>query len=152
ETYPEAPGLAETMAAAIQKLFDTYLGEKKFAAARSLLAAFQQRFPQHAAAAKWRDQLSGEAQKLLEQAKARLEKQDLHQARELALRSVQIWPLDDARRLLDDAQRRSPRVVVGVTLPAARFDPASLDDWAGRRGGRLLHRMLLEFTGHGSLG
>src|SRR5262249_33561392 len=71
ETYPEAPGLAETMAAAIQKLFDTYLGEKKFAAARSLLAAFQQRFPQHAAAAKWRDQLSGEAQKLLEQAKAR---------------------------------------------------------------------------------
>ncbi len=152
ELHPETPGLADAMAEAIQGLIDGYLGQQKFAAARALLAAFQQKFPQHPSAAKWQGQLSAEAQKLLDQAKAQLASQHVHEARDLALRSVSIWPLDDARKLLDEAQRRSPRIVVGVTLPALRSDPQCLDDWAARRSGRLLHRMLMEFTGYGALG
>jgi ABC-type transport system substrate-binding protein len=152
ELHPETPGLADVMAETIQKLFDGYLAQQKFASARALLTGFQQKFPQHPSAATWQGQLSTEAQKLFDQAKAHYEAQRLHEAREMALRSVSIWPLDDARKLLDEAQRRSPRIVVGVTEPAVRLDPQRLDDWAARRSGRLPHRMLLEFTGHGSLG
>jgi ABC-type transport system substrate-binding protein len=39
-----------------------------------------------------------------------------------------------------------------VTVPAGSFQPERLDDWASRRSGRLLHRTLAEFTGHGSRG
>ncbi len=152
ELQADLPGLADAMASAIQGLIDGYLRQQKFAPARALLAGFQQKFPAHASGAKWQGQLSAEAQKLLDQAKQQLAGKDLHEARELALRSVSIWPLDEARNLLNDAQRRSPRIVVGVMQPAAAPNPQRLDDWAARRSGRLLHRMLLEFTGYAALG
>jgi ABC-type transport system substrate-binding protein len=152
ELNPQHPGLADAMAEAVDVLIQGHVAAQKYDPARTLLVGLKTKFPKHAAVAKWEGRLSAEAQKLLTESKDHASAGRMHEARETALASVRIWPLEEATKLLDEAQRRSPRLVVGVTAPAQSFDPERLDDWAARRSGRLLHRTLAEFAGHGPQG
>jgi hypothetical protein len=149
---PEQPGLEAALAQAAGKRIGQYVDKGRFDLARTALALLEQRYPQNQTVVQWKERFSAEAGKLLAQADEHRQAGRLHEAREIAHASVDIWPLAEATSFLEDTQKQSPRVVVGVTgLPAA-FDPASLDDWASRRAGRLIHRMLLEFSRDGPEG
>ena len=48
--------------------------------------------------------------------------------------------------------QKYPRVVVGVSVPAAGIDPQRIDDWASHRSGRLVHRRAGRFAAPGAQG
>jgi ABC-type transport system substrate-binding protein len=66
---------------------------------------------------------------------------------------MHVWPdLPQGTQFVDSVQRQYPRVVVGVTMPAAVVQPHRLHDWAARRSSRLVYRTLMEFVGRGTEG
>lgn len=149
---PKYPNLDAGMAAATDRLMTAEVEQDNYAAARKLLANLQACYPQHETAATWQQRLIDQASEKLAASRKQLADGRTHEARELALQAVTIWPLDDAVSFLNEAQRKSPRVVVGVTQPATSFDPAALDNWAARRSGMLLDRPLLTYLGPGARG
>ncbi len=149
---PGYPNLDSGMAAATDRLMADEVAQGNYAAARTLLANLRSCFPQHATVTQWQQRLTGEAQEKLTASQQHLAEGRMHQARELALQAVRIWPLDEAVTFLNEAQQKSPQVVIGVTSPATAADPASIDNWAARRAGVLLHRPLLTFVGPGARG
>ena len=149
---PKYPNLDAGMATATDRLITAEIEQGNYAAARALLANLQACFPKHEVATSWQQRLTDEATEKLAASREHLAAGRTHEARELALQSVTIWPLDEAVDFLKEAQRQSPRVVVGVTSPATSFDPASLDNWSARRAGALLDRPLLTYLGPGARG
>ncbi len=145
-------GLEETLAKSVDKLVTGYLAKENFSAARRLLAQAQGKFPENATLAAGRQRLVSKADTIFKQAQQHYEQGHLNEARELAYAAVRIWPLEEAKALLDEAQNRSPLVVVGVTNQAQQISPELLDDWAARRASRLLHRTLLEYVAPGPQG
>lgn len=149
---PKYPNLDSGMATATDRLMTAEVEQGNYSAARKLLANLVACFPKHEIATRWQKRLSDQAAEKLAASREHQAAGRMHEARELALQSVTIWPLDEAVAFLQEAQRQSPRVVVGVTTPATSFEPASLDNWAARRAGTLLDRPLLTYLGPGARG
>lgn len=149
---PEQPGLEDALARSAGERIARYVDKSRFDLARTALALLEQRYPNNATVVQWKNRLTAEAGKLLAQAEQHRQAGRLHEARETAFSAVDIWPLAEANAFLEDINRESPRVVVGVTSLPSQFDPAVIDDWASRRAGRLVHRMLLEFSRQGPEG
>lgn len=148
----EQPGLETALAEVAGARISRYVDKSRFDLARTALALLEQRYPENATVGQWKGRLTGEAGKLLTQAQEHRAAGRLHEARETAFSAVDIWPLAEANAFLEDINRETPRVVVGVTSLPSGYDPAAMDDWASRRAGRLLHRMLLEFSREGPEG
>lgn len=149
---PQFAGLEEALAGAVDKIVAGYVQKKNYAAARRLLAQAVVKYPKNPALDATRNRLVARAAEFFDQAQGAFQKGNLHEARELAYAAVRVWPLEEARKLLEDAQAQAPRVVVGVAMLPERIGPQFLDDWAARRASRLLHRTVMEFTGAGPQG
>lgn len=150
---PNYAGLGDELGSVIDAKVTAEIQDQDYAAAQRLLTNLSERFPDNPTVDKWRQQLTAEAQSRFEAAKALFSGGNLHKARDTALASTRIWPLDDTRAFLEEIQQASPRVVVAVELPAPdNPDPNALNDWSSRRAGRLLSRTAAEYIGPGPQG
>ncbi len=129
---PDYPGLDNALGAAIGKLFNVYVLKQEYAPARELLAGMQKKFPDHASVKQLRQQLIDVASELLQTAQEEMAAKRIYEARKAAYAAVDVWPLPEAVKLLDEAQRLRPIVVVAVTSPVAGFQLNQLDDWPAR--------------------
>jgi ABC-type transport system substrate-binding protein len=134
-------------------LVRTEIEKQDYRAARRLLVNMSQSFPNHKVVTELQKLLSDLAGALTEKAQAARDEGRLSEANVEVARAARIWPAHEgARQLMIELQREYPRVVVGVALPAGTLPGDRLDDWASRRGRRLLQRSLFEFTGYGPQG
>lgn len=102
---------------------------------------------------RWNNEFLKMAQAKRKLAIAALEKKDYFAARTFARESVYLKPdIDGGRELVKKIDGIYPLVNVGVLQTAAVFDPTRLDNWAARRAGRLLYRVLFEMQGAGPEG
>lgn len=150
---PQQPQLPERLGPVIERRIEHFLSEEKVESARCVLQSLAAKFPQHPVVARWTGQWQGEAQRALEQARVALQSGNLAAADAACRRAVRFWPrLAGVEELARTLHEKYPRVVVGVTAPARRWQPGSLDDWASRRSSRLVYRTLVEFLGPGTDG
>jgi ABC-type transport system substrate-binding protein len=150
---PKRPRLDTSLGATTEKLVERYLAREDYRAARMLLRNLAAWFPQHPVVVEREGGLKQRAAALLAEARSATEGGDLRQAAQLSDRLTDVWPgLPGARELAELVHQRYPRVVVGVSLPAADTQPGGLSDWAARRSARLVYRTLTEFVAPGSEG
>jgi tetratricopeptide (TPR) repeat protein len=148
----EYPGLQASLSAATAALVSRRLEQKQYEAARALVDRLRRKFPRDPLVQLVGEQLQQEARSVLATAQQAWEQGRLFEAREAAMAAARIWPLDESRRLLEEAQRIAPRVVVAVSTRAAVPDAARLDDWAARRTGALVQATWTRFVGTGPEG
>ncbi len=138
----------------IDRLLESYMSDQKYVAARRILnrvkETYGEKLPQ--LVERWEARLVEVADSQRVEIERLLNGGKFREARAAARRMLETWPSDSARALVADLERRYPLVVVGVSQPARSSDPRSIDDWAARRVGRLTHRTLFEFSGHGPEG
>jgi len=150
---PKRPKLDASLGATTEKLVEQYLARDDYRAARVLLGNLAAWFPQHPVVVQREGGLKQRATALLAEARAATQSGDLRQAAQLSDRLIDVWPaLPGARELAETIHQKYPRVVVGVSLPAADTQPGRLNDWAAQRSARLVYRTLTEFVGPGSEG
>lgn len=74
-------------------------------------------------------------------------------ARQAARESVALKPeIPNGKALIQKIDEVYPLVNVGVLQTATELDPTRLDNWAARRAGRLMYRVLFEMTSAGPEG
>ncbi|MDA7979903.1 MAG: ABC transporter substrate-binding protein [Pirellulales bacterium] len=147
------PKLGDELGSIVDHRIQAKIDRREFPAAQRLLANLTERFPENATVVKWRSQLKQEAQTRFQSAQELSAQGDTHEARDVALDSVRIWPLPEAADFLAEIQKISPRVIVGVEVAAPQNpNPIAIDDWAARRTGRLLYRAPAEFVAPGPQG
>lgn len=145
---PKYPGLEDGLGSATEALVDKYLEGSDWASARRLLRSLANLVPEHPLVKRREAQLRDDAAKLLDAAKQAGADGNWGRAHRAIRRALRIWPaLEEANHFAVEAQKEYPRVVVGVSSPAVRFQPADLADWAARRSSRLVWRPLTEFLG-----
>jgi ABC-type transport system substrate-binding protein len=159
ELDPQYSKLSGALGAITQKLMEPYLARDDYPAARRLLGRLAKRFPQNPVVTKYHDQWADEARRLIDQGRQQIAAGEPRKAWDVAQRVLYVWPKSpDAKKFFEDLYAAWPRVVVGVT---ASRSPASsgqgelqsrLANWAERRDGRLLNRLLVEFAGTGAEG
>lgn len=153
ERNPQWPGLDRALGAATDMLVDKEIKAKQYWVARSYLDNLARQYPEHAVVTKWRGQLQELASRYLQEARAAIENRRLREAHAAIREVAAIWPglpgADEVRKKISSLY---PRFVVGVESPATVCRPGRLDDWASRRSGRLVERMLLELAGPGMEG
>ncbi len=153
---PNRPGLAAALARVNDKLVETYVEERNYAAARHILRRAAEKadeLPLGDLYERWAGRLAALARTKMAEAQSHRAAGRLREANLATRQMLDIWPeLEGARQLADDVQREYPFVLVGVTQPALNHDPRSIDNWSARRAGRLRHRMLMEFVHVGAEG
>jgi ABC-type transport system substrate-binding protein/Flp pilus assembly protein TadD len=150
---PSRAGLQAALVMTSEKLVEKLVAAEDFAGARLLVRNLQSWFPKEPAVAKWQTQFQGQAATLLKQAEAALKKGEFRKADEAARRVQQLWPqLAGAKELCAAIHAKYGRVVVGVTSACLQPDPGRIDDWAARRTGHLVHRLVALYSGPGSQG
>jgi len=134
---------------ATEKLVEGYVAADNYWTARQMLRNLAELVPDHPVVAKWEGQFQQEAAALLAEGREAEQAGRLRDAHRAGRRLMHIWPdLPEGKQFIDSIQSQYPRVVVGVTLPAADAgEPGQLHDWAARRRSRLLCRTLTEFVG-----
>ena len=138
----------------IDRLLDDYMSGQEYVAVRRILNRVQETYGEKLPqlVERWETRLSQVADSQRTEIERLLDGGRFREARAAARRMLETWPSDAARALVADLERRYPLVVVGVSQPARSSDPRSIDSWAARRIGRLTHRTLFEFSGHGPEG
>ena len=150
---PQYPRLPTAIGATTQKLIEPYLAKDDYPAARRLLARLAKKFPQNDVVARFHDEWAGEARKIVEEGRQRLAANEPLKAWEMAKRVLYVWPRSpDAKKFFEELYAAWPRIVVGVTSPLGPVEQPRLASWATRRDGRLLERLLMEYTGKGAEG
>ncbi|HLA85512.1 MAG TPA: ABC transporter substrate-binding protein, partial [Thermoguttaceae bacterium] len=150
---PKYDKLPNALGVTGEKLLADYDASGNYAGARSLLDNLRTRFPGHPTVAKWESDLQRRAGRRLEEARRAVDRGAFREADRAMQQVVLLWPdLPGAKSVLELLHRRYPRVIVGVNSPTADVDPRHRQDWAARRGSRLVYRTLTEFFGPGSEG
>lgn len=136
-------------------LLEDYLKAKDYASMRRMLSRLgrkygDQRLP---SLAKYRNTLDGMAAKLRDQASKSIADGDLRSAYLTTREMLGIWPsVEGGPELAEKAAKLYPIVRVGVLDAASEFDPSAIDNWASRRAGRLMVRLMTEYRGAGPEG
>ena len=149
ERNSQREGVASALGLATEKLVEGYVAADNYWTARQMLRNLAELVPDHPVVAKWEGQFQQEAAALLAEGREAEQAGRLRDAHRAGRRLMHIWPdLPEGKQFIDSIQSQYPRVVVGVTLPAADAgEPGQLHDWAARRRSRLLCRTLTEFVG-----
>ncbi|MFH1919112.1 MAG: ABC transporter substrate-binding protein [Planctomycetota bacterium] len=151
ELFERNPGrerLDTALGLATEKLVEGYVAADNYWTARQMLRNLADLLPDHPVVTKWESRFQEEATGQLAEGRKAEQAGGLREAHQAGRRLMHVWPdLPEGRQFIDSIQAQYPRIVVGVTLPAAAGEPGRLDDWAARRTGRLLYRTLTEFVG-----
>ena len=150
---PRREGLADALGIVTEELVERYLKADDYWNARKMLRNLAALYPDHTLVTEREGQLKREAARFLVDGRKAEQAGQLRDAHQAGRRLMQVWPdLPEGKQFIDSIQRQYPRVVVGVTLPAAAARPGRLIDWASRRSCRLAYRTLMEFVGRGTEG
>lgn len=150
---PQRPGLDRALGAATEKLVEKEVKAGQYWIARDYLDNLAKQHPNHDVVTSWREKLQRMANDRLATARRQLDEGRLREAHASVRQVAAIWPdLPGTEELRKAIEVRYPRYVVGVESPATITQPGHLHDWASRRTGRLVERMLLEFVGPGTEG
>lgn len=153
ERNPKRQDLQAALVMTSEKLVEKLVAAEDYSGARLLVRNLQSWFPKDPAVAKWQTQFQTQAAALLKQAQAALAAGEFRKADEASRRMQQLWPqLAGAKELCQAIHGKYGRVVVGVSSTTAMADPGRIDDWAARRTGALVHRMLAMYAGPGAQG
>lgn len=152
----EFEGLSEFLGELVEKLIQDQVQARNFTATRRLLLELEQKFPQHPTLQRWRNVLTGNAQKYLDAAEASKQAGDLGKAHRAIYQAVRLWPkLKGAVEFYQSLQDEYPLVSVAV----ADFGPVgpardwkSLTNWQVRRVSGLTNRLLVEPEGYTATG
>ncbi|MCA9223002.1 MAG: hypothetical protein KDA71_21940 [Planctomycetales bacterium] len=140
---------------AANALLKHHMDEGNIVAAQMLLTRLESSYSdkQVTAIANWRGQLSSMAAVKRDAAKKALTDQNMREAYKLVQEMLHIYPnVPGGPELGQQVANTYPLVYVGVTQPAADYEPNQIENWASRRAGRLVSRMLLEFRQPGAEG
>jgi len=150
---PAHDSLSAAYGEVIDVLVAARVESEEYALARLMLAQLSGRFPRHPVVQVWEARLQAVATKMLAEARTQLDRGSFREAHTLVNQAAAIWPGHaEAIQLLSEVQSKYRQISVGVTAPWKPSGDSRLDDWGGRRSGRLLSRSLLEFTGVGPQG
>ena len=150
-----SPTLLQILGNIADPLLTRYVEREDYRSARALLARLIARYnaANEPFALRWRQRFVDLATTHLDAAKAHLAGGRFVQAHDSAVSMMQVWPdLAGAAELFAEVARQYPLVVVAVEHPGLHTDPRSLHNFAARRTGRLVERLLVEYSGPGPEG
>ncbi len=143
----ERPGLANAWQRVSLELIKASLAAENYRAARGLLENLGERFPefQESTVAPYQSQLQSQAQSLVAAAQAAQAAGKLREARNAAMKALEVWPeIAGGRELVTALHAKYPVVVVGVSAQPTGGPRQRLDDWASVRTSRLVSRPLVQ--------
>jgi hypothetical protein len=136
-------------------LMQKLMKEQKLELAQRLLARLEKDYigKNVPSIKKWNQIFLEMAQERQAAAIAALKAEDFRSARRLSRESIYLKPsIPNGKELVRKIDLIYPLVNVGVLQTAKDPDPTRLDNWAARRAGRLLYRVLFEMQGAGPEG
>ena len=149
---PGVKGLRRTITNVTNRLFDDYIKQRNYLAAKKMLTWAVDRFGRQAMSSTlegWQKRLDERAAKRLQQAKQFLADGETRKAFDASREILQIsTDLPGASQLFDDIAKQYVSLTIGVSRVA---NPNQTDgnDWASRRVRRLLKRSIAELSGLG---
>lgn len=153
---PQRRGLQQAFSRVAGEIFDKRLADGNYHAARNILSDAADQFGKsdvEQTLERREKALISTATIQLRLAQQHADEGNLRDAYAASRRVLSIWPkLDGAVEFAKAIAQRYPLVNVAVSQPATQFDPRRFGDWAARRAGRLVHRMLMEFVSYESDG
>jgi len=160
ELYRYAPDYQpDTVLGAIgsvtDQLMQQLVDEGQLERAQKLLARIEKDYPGKdlSSVEKWNKSFLEMAKEKQAEAIAAFKQEDFWTARKAARESVFLKPdIPNGRELVRRIDQEYPLVNVGVLQTATELDPTRLDNWAARRAGRLMYRILFEMQGAGPEG
>ena len=153
KSNPEA-GM-KALSSILEIILRRYIGERDFNSAQTLMRRVERDYGEGRVSSveQYRQRMVEMAEGHRDAGLGFMRNQQWREAYVETKKMLQVWPIvDGADELVRDVARRYSRVVVGVQQLATHQDPASLDNWAARRSGRLVHRMLVELERAGPTG
>jgi len=150
---PERRGLKRAFSRIAGEIFDRYLANGDYDAARQFLQNSASQFGAvdiEQTLEQREQELIEKAEQLMESAQQSLDSGDVREAYRISRRVLSVWPsLKRAQSFAEAVSQRYPLVTVAVSRSATDLDPRRMGDWAARRAGRLVHRQLTEFVEYG---
>ncbi|MEM8910960.1 MAG: ABC transporter substrate-binding protein [Planctomycetota bacterium] len=137
------------------QLLKQLVDDSEFALGQQLLARLEKDYVGQnvESITKWKAEYLRMAQEKQNLAVAAFREKDFWNARKYARESLFLKPdVPNGKKLVQRIDEVYPLVNVGVLQTATVFDPTRLDNWAARRAGRLLYRVLFEVQGAGPEG
>ena len=158
----KADTVMRAMSVMTNQLMQQLMREKKLELAQKLLARLEKDYAGKPLTSikKWNDTFYDMAEtrrnaaaKALKEGMATNNFEKFREARQLSLETIYLKPtIKGGKELVRKVAEIYPLVKVGVLQTAKNPDPTRLDNWAARRAGRLLYRVLFEMQGAGPEG
>ncbi len=150
------PSRKQAVSAAVTvatKMFEKYVADADYVAARSMLSWATKRFGRETISATvqaWEQLLASKAQRNSKPPARPFGLVRIVRLTTNHTSALRVWPeLPGLEDFASQVALAYPVVKVGVTRPARDMDPRRAEDWAARRTGRLRHRTLVEMRGYG---
>lgn len=146
-------GLGAATAEAAGAMIDRRIEAGQDRAAFALLDRIVRQFPREASILRKQQEVRALAGERLGAARQLAEDQHWHEAQQLGLAALELWPaIDGGRALVTRMYERFPTLLVGVTQAYDAGPSCWYFDWAQRRTARLEHRNLIELARYGPEG
>ncbi|WP_390888971.1 ABC transporter substrate-binding protein [Rhodopirellula halodulae] len=145
----------KAIGALTDQLMDQLVTAGNFELGQQLLARLEKEYRGQnlSSISKWNAEFLAMAEEKRDLALAALEKKNYREARKYSRESIFLKPdIEGGTELVRKVDQIYPLVNVGVLQTATVLDPTRLDNWAARRAGRLLYRVLFEMQGAGPEG
>ena len=145
----------KAMSGVADRLTRDLVAKGKLDQARQLLSRLEKDYQNDrlAVIAKWNKRFNAMAKDKQKLAIAAFKKKDYLAARKFIRQSNYVEPdLEGNARLLQLMNTTYPVANVGVLQAATVLEPVRIDNWAARRAGRLIYRVLFEIQGAGPEG
>ena len=155
EMNPRRAGLARVVQRVSDQLITEHLKSQDFNSARIVLDIIVKGFPDLdiSSVTSWRQKFSKNAENQLNRARESIANRNFENARASVRHAIAILPdVAGATDLLDEINRLSPRVVVGVTMHGTNGSEISQFDWPAARVHQLLSPNFVELSGFGAEG
>ncbi|MEM9587531.1 MAG: ABC transporter substrate-binding protein [Planctomycetota bacterium] len=136
------------------RLINGLVNDEELDLAQQMLARLKDDYGKSlSSVAKWDKEFLRMATEKREAAIDAMQRKDYRSARQLARESIYLKPeIEGGEALVEEIDKIYPLIKVGVLQTASRFDPTRIDNWAARRSGRLLYRVLFEIKNAGPEG
>lgn len=145
----------KAMSGIADKLVTNLVGKNRLDQARQLLGRLQKDYQNDRLPVipKWTKRFIAMAKDKQDLALSAFKKKDYRSARKFIRQSNYVEPeLEGNARLMQLINKTYPVANVGVLQTATVLEPTRIDNWAARRAGRLIYRVLFEIQGAGPEG
>ena len=152
---PSRRGLSRSVRTVSDRLIEEHLKKQEFASGRDVLDLLIQGFPKLKLAniSSWQQQFRSDAEEQLQFAREAMNRGAFEEARKSVRHAYSILPdFPGTAELMQELDRRSPRVVVGVAMQGTNADSLSIFDWPATRVRELVAPRFVELSDFGAEG